>query len=102
MIWLLVCLDQLSEEEIKFLKLHFRKYISFVFITQSYFSVPENSRLNSTHYLIMKIPNKQELYQIAFNYLSGVESKDFMNFYKKFTAKSYSFLIIDSTLASDN
>ena len=32
--------------------------ISFVFITQSYFSVPKDVRLNSTHYLIRKINNK--------------------------------------------
>ena len=41
--------------------------ISIVFITQSYFSVPKNIRLNSTQYFIMKIPNNQELQQIAFN-----------------------------------
>ena len=34
--------------------------ISLVFITQSYFSVPKDVRLNSTHYLIMKINNKRE------------------------------------------
>ena len=35
--------------------------ISLDFITQSYFAVPKNIRLNSTHYFIMKIPNKKEL-----------------------------------------
>ena len=35
--------------------------ISLVFITQSYFAVPKNIKLNSTLYFIMKIPNKQEL-----------------------------------------
>ena len=35
--------------------------ISLVFITQSYFAVPKIIRLNSTHYFIMKIPNKSEL-----------------------------------------
>ena len=35
--------------------------ISLVFITQSYFTVPKNVRQNSTHYFIMKIPNKQEI-----------------------------------------
>ena len=36
--------------------------ISLVFITQSYFDVPEkNIRLNSPYYFIMKIPNKREL-----------------------------------------
>ena len=42
--------------------------ISLAFITQSYFVVPKNIRLNSTHYFIMKIPNKRELQQIAFNH----------------------------------
>ena len=35
--------------------------ISIVFITQSYFKVPKDARLNSTHFFIMKIPNKREL-----------------------------------------
>ena len=39
---------------------------SHVFITKAYFPLPKNIRLNSTHYFIMKIPNKQELEQIAF------------------------------------
>ena len=47
------------------------------FITQPYFAEPKNIRLNSMHYFVMKIPNKQELQQIAFNY-----SSDFANFYK--------------------
>ena len=41
---------------------------SFVFITQTYFAVPKNIRINSTHYFIMKIPNKQKLHQIAINH----------------------------------
>ena len=56
--------------------------ISLVFITQSYFAVPKNIRLNSTHYFIMKIPNKQEIQQIAFNHSSDIDFKDFMNLHK--------------------
>ena len=33
--------------------------ISIVFITQAYFKVPKDVRLNSTHFFIMKIPNKR-------------------------------------------
>ena len=50
----------------------------------------------------MKILNKQELKQIAFNYSLDIDFKDFMNLYKQFTVKEYSFLVIDATLASDN
>ena len=50
----------------------------------------------------MKIPNKQELSQITFNHSLDIDLKDFMNFYKKCTAKPYSFSVIDATLASDN
>ena len=76
--------------------------ISLVFITQSYFAVPKNIRLNSTHYFVMKIPNKRELQQIAFNHSSDIDFQDFMNLYKKCTAKPYSFLVIDTTPLSDN
>ena len=58
--------------------------------------------LNSTHYFIMKVLNKQELQKIAFNNLSDIDFKSFINFYKKCTAKPYYFLVIDTTLASDN
>ena len=50
----------------------------------------------------MKIPNKRELQQTAFNNSSDIEFKDFMNLDKKCTAKAYSFLVIDATLASDS
>ena len=52
--------------------------ISLVFITQSYFKVPKDVRLNTTHFFIMKIPNKRELQQIALNHLSDINSKDFI------------------------
>ena len=55
--------------------------ISVVFVTQSYFVVPKNTRLNSTHYFIMKIQNKQQLQQIAFNYLSDNDLEHFMDLY---------------------
>ena len=42
--------------------------ISIVFITQSYFEVPKDVRINFTHFFIMKIPNKRELQQIALNH----------------------------------
>ena len=76
--------------------------ISLVFITQLYFAVPIIIRLNSTQYFIINITNKQELQQITFNYSSDIYFKDFMNLYKNCTAKPYSFLAIDATLASDN
>ena len=52
--------------------------ISLVFITQSYFALPKNIRLNSMHYLVMKIPNKRELQQIAFNNSSDTDFQDFI------------------------
>ena len=76
--------------------------ISFVFITQSYFKVPEDVRLNFTHFFIMKIPNKTELQQIVLNQSSDTNSKDFIKIYKKYTAEPYSSLVNDATLTSDN
>ena len=76
--------------------------ISLVFITQSQFKVPKDVRLNTTHFFIMKIPNKRELQQIAINHSSDINTKDFINIYKKCMSTPYSFLVNDTTLASDN
>ena len=51
--------------------------ISYVFITQYYFSASKNIRLDSTYYFIMKIPNKRELQQIAFIHSSDIDLKVF-------------------------
>ena len=61
--------------------------ISIVFITQSYFKVPKDVRLNSTHSFIMKIPSKKELQQLALNHSSDVDFKYFIKIYKKWTAE---------------
>ena len=53
------------------------------------------------HYFMIKIPSKQELEQITFNRSSDIDFKNLMGLYKKCTAKSYSPLAIDATLASD-
>ena len=80
-----------------------RKLNSFiVFITQSYFKVPKDVRLNSTHFFVMKIPNKTELQQIALNHSSDIDFKNFIKIYKKCTAETYSFLVNDATLQSDD
>ena len=49
--------------------------ISLLFITQSFFSVPKDFRLNSTHYLIMKISSKKELQNTAINHSSDIDYK---------------------------
>ena len=76
--------------------------ISLVFITQSYFKVPKDVRLNSTHFFILKIPNKGELQQIAVNHSLDISSKDFIKIYRKYDDEPYSFLVNDATLQSDN
>ena len=50
----------------------------------------------------MKISNKRELQQIAANHSSDINTKDFVRIYKKCTDEPYSFLVIDTTLPSDN
>ena len=75
--------------------------ISIVFITQSSFKVPKDVRPHSTHFFIMKIPNKRKLQQIALNHSSDIGFRDFMNIYEKCTAEPYSFLVNDTTLLSD-
>ena len=76
--------------------------ISLVFITQSYFKVPKDVRLNTSHFFIAKIPNKKELQQIAINHSSDINTKDFINISKKCTDKPYSFSVNDTKLSSDD
>ena len=76
--------------------------IYLAFITQSYFSVPKDVRLNSTHYLIMKINNKTELQNIAINHSANIEYKDFMKIYRECTKEPFNFMTIDTTLPTSN
>ena len=65
--------------------------ISLVFITQSYFKVPKDVSLNTSHFFIAKIPNKRELQRIAINHSSYINTKDYTNIYRKCTAEPYFF-----------
>ena len=64
---------------------------SFVLIMHFYFPVPKDVRLNSTHYVIMKIHNKIELRNIATNHSADIGYQDFMKIYRKYTSKPYFF-----------
>ena len=76
--------------------------ISIVFITQSYFKVPKQIRLNITHFFVMKIPNNRELQQVALNHSLDIDFKDFIKIYKKYTAEPYLLLVNDTTLPPDD
>ena len=76
--------------------------VTKLFIRGTYFRVPKDVRLNSTHFFIMKIPYKRGLQQIAQNHSSNISTKDFIKIHKKYTAKPYPFLVDDTTLALDN
>ena len=76
--------------------------ISVVLVSQSYLKVPKTVKLNATHYLMMKKPNKREPQQIALNNSSDIEFKDFMKLCKDYTEEPFSFLKNDATLPSDN
>ena len=73
--------------------------ISLAFTSQSDFKGLKTIRLNTTHYFIMKIPNKRELQQIVSNQSSDIGFKDFMKLYKDFAKEPYSFLVNDTTLS---
>ena len=76
--------------------------VSLAFVSQSYFKVPKDIRLNATHLFIMKIPNKREVQQIVSNHLSDIEIIDFVKLCKDCTKEPFSFLVNDTTLPSDN
>ena len=61
--------------------------ISLVFIMQSYFKVPKDVRLNTTHFFIAKISNRREIQEIVWNHSSDNSTKDFTDIYGKCTVE---------------
>ena len=76
--------------------------IPVAFITQPYFKVPKDIRMNTTHFFIAKSPNNREPKQTAQNYSTDISFKDFFDIYRECTVEPYSFIVNDTTLASDN
>ena len=76
--------------------------ILLVFITQFYFSIPKDVRLNSKHHLIMKINNKKELQNIAINHSAFIDYEDFVKIYRECIKEPYSFLTIDTALSASD
>ena len=75
---------------------------SLVFITQSYFSVPKDVRLNSNHYLIMKIYNKKELQNIEINHSANIDYKENLQIYRECRKEPFSFLTVDTLPVSNS
>ena len=70
--------------------------ISIIFIMQSYFRTPKDARLNSTHYILMKIGNKKELKSIAEENSGHLDFKEFLKIYNYSTREPYSFMMVDT------
>ena len=91
------------QAKIKELFIRCRKLnIPLEFISQSYFSIPKEVRLNSTNYLIMMVRNKRQLQGIATDHSADIDFKDFMKSYRIRISEPYSFLTIDTTFPADN
>ena len=76
--------------------------IALPFITQSYFTVPKEVRLNSSHYVIFKVNNRRELQQIVIDHSADTDYKEFVKIYRNCTKEPYSFLTINTTLPSSD
>ena len=70
--------------------------VSIVFIRQSHFRALTDVRLNSTHYILMKISNKKELKRIAEEKSGHLDYKDFLKMYSYCMRDPYSFMLIDT------
>ena len=78
-----------SQQILKDLFIRCRKLnISLCFLTQSYFSVPKDVRLNCTHYILFKLHNKRELQNSTINHSSDIDYKDFIKIYRDCTKKT--------------
>ena len=90
--------DRKAQQILKDLFIRCRKLnISLCFLTQPYFSVPKDVRLNCTHYILFKLNSKRELQDIAINHSADVGYKDFIKIYRDCTSELFNFLVIDTT-----
>ena len=79
--------DEKTQKVLKDLLIRCRKLnISLCFLTQSYFSVPKDVRLN-----------RRELQNIAIDHSADIDYKDFIKIYRVCTKEPFNFLIIDTT-----
>ena len=76
--------------------------MSLVLITQSYFSIPRDVKLNSKYYLIMNIHSKKQLQNFAINHLVDIDYKDFVKIYRECTKEPYFLSTNDTTLPASN
>ena len=87
--------DRRAQQILKDLFIRSRKLnISLCFLTQCYFSIPKDVRLNCTHYILFKLNNRIELKNIAINHSADIDYKDFIKIYKICTSEP--FLTIDT------
>ena len=93
-----VMLDKKAQQILKDLFIRCRKLnISLCFLTQSYYLVPTDVRLNCTHYILFKLINRRELQNIANNHSADFDYEDFIKIYRVCTKEPFNFLTIDTT-----
>ena len=94
--------DKKAQQVLKELFIRCRKLdISFCFLTQFYFSVPKDARLNCTHYIVFKLNNKRDLQNMAINHSSDIDYKEIVKIYRNSKKEPYNFLTIDTTQPVD-
>ena len=91
--------DRRAQQILKDLFIRCRKLnISLCFLTQSYFSVPKDIRLNCTHYILFKLNNKRELQNIAINHAADIDYDDFIKIYRHSTKAKDQLKILDNKI----
>ena len=90
--------DEKAQQILKELFIRYRKLnISLCFLTQSYFSVPKDVRLNCTHYILFKLNNRRELQNIAIDNSADIDYEDFFKIYRICTREPLNFFAVDTT-----
>ena len=90
--------DKKAQQILKDLFIRCRKLnILLCFLTQSYFSIPKDVRLNCTHYILFKLKNRRELQNIAIDHSADIDYKDFIKICRVCTKEPFNFLTIDTT-----
>jgi hypothetical protein len=68
---------------------------SIIFISQSYFSIPKDIRINCDYFVITRMGNKKELIEIAKDHTTDINNEKFIEIYREATKAPYNILVID-------
>ena len=79
-----------------------RKFVTQIFLTQSYFKTPKTIRLQLTHLMLLKLSSNSDLNHVLRDFSLGIDKQGLIELYKQSTREKFNFLFIDINATDTN